>query len=550
VSFCLLVFGIDAPEALLFLHVATFIIFLHATPQILYGTLRYSWAWKHVGIIDYIQRHGTVNPEISYLGAYHNWPGFFALNALITEIAGGGSALSYAGWAPAFFNLIDLGALVFIYKTFTRDRRLIWLSVWFFFLSNWVGQDYFSPQAMVSFMYLVILAICLRWFRSSGVPMRPTLRLPRSLDRLVEIVYRVIGRATPAEGIAAAPDRPGLRVGLMIIVIMLLIVVASSHQLTPLMTISALAALVLSGLCAARGLPVLMTVLTATWIMYMAVAFLNGNLRWVITSIGLLTSNFSANLINLAQASPGQVLVAWMDRGLSAMVWVMAILGCMRRIRNGYWDLPAVLLAFSPFPMIAANSYGGEIVFRVYFFGLPFAVFLAAALVYPDPKVGLRLRTAMGAIALSALLLVGLLFAYYGKERQYYFTPEEVAAAEYFQQVAPPGAMLMDASWNWPLHYKNYEFYDYFSLVTMSKNERLELLRDPVGVIRGLMEERPNTYLVFTRSQKAYIDMTGVMPAGSLDAIERALMASDQFGLAFANRHAKIFVLARNGIGN
>jgi len=33
------------------------IAILHATPSLLYGTLRYSWAWKHVGVVDFFMRH-------------------------------------------------------------------------------------------------------------------------------------------------------------------------------------------------------------------------------------------------------------------------------------------------------------------------------------------------------------------------------------------------------------------------------------------------------------------------------------------------------------
>ena len=100
-----------------------------------------------------------------YMNAYHNWPGFFALGALLTEVAGFNSALSFASWAPLFFNLIDLGALLLILRACTTDRRLIWLSVWFFYLTNWVGQDYFSPQGLNFFFYLVIMAILLQWFK-------------------------------------------------------------------------------------------------------------------------------------------------------------------------------------------------------------------------------------------------------------------------------------------------------------------------------------------------------------------------------------------------
>ena len=65
-------------EWVLGFYLVTYIALIHATPAVLYGTLRYSWAYKHVGIVDYILRTGTVDPTIGVGGIYHNWPGFFA----------------------------------------------------------------------------------------------------------------------------------------------------------------------------------------------------------------------------------------------------------------------------------------------------------------------------------------------------------------------------------------------------------------------------------------------------------------------------------------
>ena len=57
-SFCIAVRSRDGHWALLAAHVVVLIVMLHGTPAILYDTLRYSWAWKHVGVVDYIVRHG------------------------------------------------------------------------------------------------------------------------------------------------------------------------------------------------------------------------------------------------------------------------------------------------------------------------------------------------------------------------------------------------------------------------------------------------------------------------------------------------------------
>src|SRR5690606_18972448 len=82
-------------------------------------------------------------------------------------------------------------------RTFTQDQRLIWLGVWFFFLANWVGQDYFSPQALNFFMHLVIVAVCLTWFRQKDPPTAAQLQrwlrvgfLARLLGGILESAHR------------------------------------------------------------------------------------------------------------------------------------------------------------------------------------------------------------------------------------------------------------------------------------------------------------------------------------------------------------------------
>lgn len=546
VSFAISVHQPRAREWLLLLHVVVLIFIVHGTPNILYGTLRYSWAWKHIGIVDYIQRHGSVDPTIRYLNPYHNWPGFFALNALITEVAGFKSALSYAGWAPVFNNLIDLGAVRLLLGTGTRDRRLIWLGIWFFFVTNWVGQDYFSPQALSYFFYLLVLGVCLTWFRVTLPPAKTTLRRWLRSEHLASLLHALLRRA--ASGVVPATfSAPYQRVSLMMMVILFLGVLAFTHQLTPYMLTSALAFLILFQLCSTRNLPILTFVFAVTWMLYIAIAFLKGNLHWIIQSLGRPIGTLEATFIDLSAASPGQVLVAQMNRGLTAAVIVLALLGGLRRLRHGYWDLPFALLVIAPVPMLVANAYGGEVVFRIYLFALPFLSFFAAALLYPQPTAGTSWRTIVLTVLLSNALWFGFSFGYYGKEKQYYFTPNEVAAAEFVNDTAPPGTLLMDGSWIWPLQYRNYELFQYQSIVTLPKERRSAILDDPVGTLSQLLRDSkyPAVYLIITRSQKASVDMTGWLPAGSLDRIEQALLQSPQFELLFSNEDAKVFSLPK-----
>jgi hypothetical protein len=50
-------------------------------------------------------------------------------------------------------------------------------------------------------------------------------------------------------------------------------------------------------------------------------------------------------------------------------------------------------------------------------------------------------------------------------------------------------------------------------------------------------------YLLITRSQKAESEMTGVLPAGTLEMVEQTLLQSPQFDVVFSNGDATIFTL-------
>jgi hypothetical protein len=211
--------------------------------------------------------------------------------------------------------------------------------------------------------------------------------------------------------------------------------------------------------------------------------------------------------------------------------------------------LTAWLLVVAPLPLIVMNSYGGEMLFRVYFYALPFTAFLAAALVFPSAIDGRSPWTAPIIAGLSLVLLGGFVFSYYGKDSQYYFSPNEVAAAQYVNRSAPHDALIVDGSWDWPLQYHDYEYYNYFSLASLDINDRRVLLADPVGTLYHLMSDPkyPTAFLIITSSQKEHVDQTGLMPAGSLSAIVAALRASPGFKIAFENPSAVVFTLSGRG---
>jgi GT2 family glycosyltransferase len=578
VSFCWALAYRSTSWTVLAADTVALIAILHATPAILYGTLRYSWAWKHVGVIDFISHHGVQFRLGGVLGAYQGWPGFFALNSFLTSASGQGSALSYASWALPVNDLLWLGPVILIACAFTADRRLVWTAAWLFELGNWVGQDYLSPQAFAYFLYLTVIAVCLRWLRapraSPGWPWLPAgvIRVPcRRLARLGTSGGNV--RPTPGAETATA-DRylPGIspavpagtsdrrsprstatRRVLVICLLPLMAAIASSHQLTPFMLIAALTLLVLFRQIRPWWLPVAATVITLAWVLYGGLPWLAANSSQLLEGLGLPWANTSSHLIGETQVPPDQILVEWGARLLSVAIGVLAGIGYLRYRRHHHargrrvW-LSIPLLAAAGIPSAAANSYGGEIIFRVFLFAVPFLAVAAAAAFFPHPRAGRSAWTGLTLTATMLALVAGFSLSNYGSEAMNYFSPAEVAASEWLYRTAPPGAQLVAPNSNFPWAFMHYNWYDYTFLDT-PPSLGAAALRAPVTTMVALMKpgHTPASYLVITRGQAAETLLTGAWPQGAFSRFTRDLLASGRFRAVYHNADAMILQLKPPG---
>jgi len=261
---------------------------------------------------------------------------------------------------------------------------------------------------------------------------------------------------------------------------------------------------------------------------------------------GSVTSNISATFVDLSNATVSQIVIAWMGRGLVAAVVVLALLGAVRWTRRGAFGLRPLVLLIAPVLMLVGGSYDGEALFRVYLFALPFAVFLGAHTFYPEEGGEIGTRAAAAAIGVTLVLMAGFLFAYFGKEDQYTFSLDEVRAAELVFAGAPDRTLLIEGSPNYPSKFVFYERFVYVPITREPEATHTRILADPVGVMEEWMGnlDYPESYLIITESQKAETDALGIMPAGSLDAIEAALLASPRFHTLFHTENATVFTLA------
>ena len=505
-------------------YVLGLIAVIHATPAVLYTNMRYAWAWKHVAVINAMIRHNGPVPNAGPLAIYNQWAGFFNLNGLFLRATGLHSPLGYAAWTPPVANALLLGPLLLLYRAITRERTLIWGGAWVFYCCSWVGQDYFSPQAFAFLLYVVLLALVFRELPTArGRPDGPTADGPT------------------ADG-PTADAGPGWTAARLAPLLLIEAVIISSHQLTPLMLVTALAALSLPRVNRRVTLPLLgaAVAMELLWGLTVARPYISANLKNFSAALLSPDTNAVSGFAGVSSAAPGQVVVDWADRALSATVLLLALLSFLRRRWVRRTGLP--LVALSPIPLLAANSYGGEMLFRVYLFALPATAFLAAALVLrPRPRPDLRL---LGAFGLLLALLGGLFLGYDSKEEMNRFTNGEVDAARYVTSTAPRGAVLVALTDNVPGIYEHYEDHSLVQLGQQSRPAVALLVRDPLaGLQQALSGTQPGipAYLVLTRAQAAECYLTGILPADTMARLEAAVAGRPGFTTVYRNPDAVVY---------
>ncbi len=305
-------------QPLLLLEVVLLIVMLYGVTVPIEETPRFNVTWRHAGLVEYVQRNQIIQPSRD---AYLNWPGFFILSAFVTEAAGLKSILDLAAYASVFNNLLYLGALLMIFRSTTQNRRLAWFAIWLFFITNWIAQDYYSPQGLNFFIYLTILGILLTWFQDvPGKRLLGFLSRPRFLRFLADFP----APASPAPDLLSGPS-------LMIVVCLLLLTAfsVSSHQLTQFAILFCATALTLFQFNSFRSYPMIVALLIAVWMIAMATVFLKGNINSMLLDIGHIEEAFHQGVSQAHGRQPG----AYFDRPFSIAVYDGGLgAGCRRDI--------------------------------------------------------------------------------------------------------------------------------------------------------------------------------------------------------------------------
>lgn len=529
---------LETHKRLVIANLLLLILMVYGLPPILEHEARLTAAWRHTGVIETIARTGHVHAT---LDAYFDWPGFFIVFAFVTKAAGLKSAIVLARWAPLAINLLLLPVLLTIFRSVTKDERTVWLGLWIFYSADWVGQDYFSPQATAFFLYLVVLAVLLRWFVRSDTPraLRARLRLPVEEGAARSAHLRAESELTPTQ-----------RAALMAVVVVVMAVIAPIHQLTPFALVVSLAVLVAARRTPAHVLPLLALVVTGAWIGFMATAYTKGHLSALTSQIGQVEPTLKANVGARISGSVLHQDVARERLLFTACIWFAAAFGALRSLRRGRPYYNVVLLAAAPFLLVAVQPYGGEVLLRTYLFSLPFMAFLAASLVFADGRQRpLAWPKLLAAALASFALLVGLVVARSGNERAEYFTRGDVSAVRELYRIAPPGSLLIAGSWNLPWKFQDYDRYKYAFLGPAVWGMVAQHGDNPVTAVRSaeaLMRNKPagRAFLILTRSQEANLELFGFARRGTFAGFERALDGSPSFKRVYASGGGSIYVLS------
>ena len=153
--------------AVLVCYLVAWTVLLHGAPAVVEDEARFPVAWLHVGFVDQVLREGEFLPQID---ARFSWPGFFAAAAGFSE-ATGVSPLSLLRWAPVVIELAVVVPLAVLTRTLGLSAAAAWVAALVFVTWDWVGQNYFAPQAVASYLLLVIVASVARWLPRRPVPL-------------------------------------------------------------------------------------------------------------------------------------------------------------------------------------------------------------------------------------------------------------------------------------------------------------------------------------------------------------------------------------------
>ncbi|WP_250037312.1 hypothetical protein [Paractinoplanes maris] len=527
IGFAVELFGRARPLVLV-AHLIVVPIIMQATVPLLDGTIEYAWTYKHIGVVDLINANGSL---ISGSDIYQQWPGFFAAVALLSHVSGL-DGLSFAAWSSLTFALITSLMVAALLRQFTKDRRIIALAVLLFQACMWVDIGYFSPQALVFALMLAFWVIVTRWLIAPPViKAEPKGRIGRLRAWAVKGMPQGI-ETDPRTRKWAALGATGIFAAIVV-----------SHQLTPVLMMVPLFALTILGILRPK---VFLVGLVAIMLIFFVPRLGTVNSQYSLFSFDIL-SNASGN--SASWKTPEQEFSATVSRVLAIGVWLAALIAVfLTRKRLGRVLVPA-LIGFLPMVTLVAGNYGGEAIYRVFAFSMPFVGLLIGVLWAGKGRRGVPAMLASG-VLLAMLMLAGLQ-GLQGQLMVHQVRATDIEAAQYFYANAEPGSGLVLVAPNFPS--KLEANYGDFNKGHVSVD--ISLIGDPLftGNLNGSRlpdietyirdMDYPTNYLVVSDAMDDYADYFGTADDNAMQSLDAALRGSANWQVFYQGPGVAIFKL-------
>ncbi len=502
------------------------VVGLCALAVVLHGTLpatetvpRFSTEYYVAGFSDYLGRTGHALPRVD---VRMSWPSTFAAAGMAAR-AMGVSTLWFLRWCPLVLNLAFLVPLKSIANTCLRTSRARWAALAIFLVSDWIDQDYFSPQGLNLFLFLAAVAIVIRVFSAGGFP-------PWLIGSIVSSswwlgIKRIALRAFKLPYGAARGEQTeldttaGYRVAMLVVLLVILGASAVSHQITPAALCLVFFGLMVTGRTGLRMLWLLMAVLVWAWLSWEGHAYWSNHLSKVFGSAGQVGSTLNSTVTSRLQGSTFGRQLVQQGRILTAVItWVGAMIGFVALWRRGRTLWALAIVAVAPVAVAGAVSYGGEVALRVLLFSLAPAAVLIASLIDHAP---LRRWSVVACLVISLSLLALFPLDRYGNESFEAIAPGDLAGAAWIHAHVSDGADIYIANRDEPLYYAkvgSYKLIEAGGLITLRGKQLAE----------HLPFTRHPTYVYLTQSQDRYgVDFLGSPPGWMSSFISQLLKTGD-----------------------
>jgi len=517
------------PRRLMFL-VVVLVLYLYGTGPAVEPIAAMTDSWIHAGFIQYILIHGHA---LNGFDARMSWPGAFSMSALLAAFVGKANVYGFLRWFPLFVELAYLAPLLVIARFSGIGRRAGWLGIALYYSSNWIYQDYFSPQALNFLFYLVVIATvmaCWQPVTKNFARARPGSVLYRIMQgRQTFTLDRLYGHHSQTSwGVTQS-------LGGFALVALILFASAISHQLTPYALIIALTCLLATRRSGRPELVILIFVFALGWLSLGASNYWVGHLSTIFGSVGQFSNKLSSNVTSRVTGVSTHVIVVELRILLTGGIFALAGIGVLRRCAD---TRTLEALVAGPFLLFAAQSYGGEGLIRVVLFGLPFTAMLAATAFLPSQQGSIRsfipavrdgrfsrlYHRVMPALIVAAVLTCALAMTVVrgGNDSYASFSADELASVNYVYDHIAPGQVIGLANYFMPLGQRKIGVVSEYFAASDAGPASLK------SITPHFLRNRPQ-YIILAKSQEQYGEQVSGLPVGWVNRVKDQLVASGAY---------------------